>query len=71
MAKKSRMAVLKRQRELRKAEKAERKRARREQREPLESPIASREDLESYGVAPPEEEADSRKRRPPKPAEDD
>jgi hypothetical protein len=54
MAKKSRMGVLKRQRELRKAEKAamkaERKRARKES-EPT-SGAPTREDLEGYGVGP-------------------
>lgn len=57
MAKKSRMSVLKRQREARKAEKAALKRERRELRErgPA-SVVATREDLEGYGAAEPEDE---------------
>ena len=53
------MAVLKRQREHRKAEKAATKRERREQREAEaqdDSPadkVASQDDLESYGFVPP------------------
>ncbi len=59
MARKSRMAVLKRQREHRKAEKAATKRERREQRQADsqdDSPgdeVASQDDLESYGFIPP------------------
>jgi hypothetical protein len=54
MAKKSRMSVLKRQRELKKAEKAALKRERRDLRkeaEPLvgEDQVASRDDLAGYG----------------------
>jgi hypothetical protein len=55
MAKKSRMSVLKRQRELKKAEKAALKRERREAREPRESTDskdATREELEGYGFEP-------------------
>ena len=65
MARKSRTAVLKRQREVKKAEKAAIKREKRVSRgeastagageEPL---IASREDLEGYGFASGEEEAE-------------
>ena len=64
MARKSKMSVLKRQRELRKAQKAALKQQRRSQREPSgEQKVASREDLEDYGFpgeelppAEPEEE---------------
>lgn len=62
MARKSKQSILKRQRELRKAEKAALKRERREQRV-AESEngsgdqIATKEDLEGYGFEP--EEADS------------
>ena len=52
MAKKSRMAVLKRQRELRKVEKAALKRARREQRQSSQSEVATQDDLEGYGIPP-------------------
>ncbi len=56
MAKRSRMSVLKRQREARKAEKAAVKRERREQREPSEpgDRIATKDDLAGYGF--PDEE---------------
>jgi hypothetical protein len=60
MGKKSRMSVLKRKRELKKAEKAAVKREKREQREPRDSTepqIASREELEGYGFAHPEDES--------------
>ena len=57
MAKKSRMSVLKRKRELKKQEKAAIKRERREQRETSETKVATREDLEGYGVAVEPEEA--------------
>ncbi len=52
MGKKSRMSVLKRQREAKKIEKAAMKRERREQRESSEAKVATREDLEAYGSAP-------------------
>jgi hypothetical protein len=53
MAGKSRMSVLKRQRELQKAEKAAIKREQRLRRktsETVSGDVATREDLESYGV---------------------
>ena len=50
MAKKSKMSVLKRQRERKKAEKAAMKRETRGQKERSESDIASAEDLEGYGL---------------------
>ena len=57
MAKKSRMAVLKRQRELKKAEKAALKRDRREVRRAEESHDApTQADLEGYGLATEAEE---------------
>lgn len=59
MGKKSRMSVLKRQREARKAEKAALKRERRDRRtteEPAGSQVATRDDLAGYGFA--EEEAE-------------
>ncbi len=54
MARRSKMAVLKRQRELKKAEKAAVKREKREARaeagtQTIDSQIASQEDLEDYG----------------------
>ncbi len=52
MAKKSRMGVLKRQRELRKQEKAALKRERKSSREAQDSLEATPEDLEDYGVGP-------------------
>ena len=56
MARKSRMAVLKRQRELKKAEKAARKRERsaerREAAAQTDSQVATPEDLEGYGFTP-------------------
>lgn len=55
MARKSRTAVLKRQREAKKAEKAQLKRERREMRKEAESrEVATAEDLEGYGVGPTE-----------------
>lgn len=62
MAKKSRIAVLKRQREAKKAEKAAMKRERREQRVQEESKeVATQEDLEGYGFgAPPQDENEER-----------
>ena len=60
MAKKSRMSVLKRQRELRKAEKAALKRERREARQQREpeggDQVATQEDLEGYGIPQDEED---------------
>ncbi len=52
MAKKGRMGVLKRQRELRKAEKAALKAERKKQKKETESESSTptREDLESYGL---------------------
>ncbi len=56
MAKKGRMGVLKRQRELRKAEKAALKAERKKQKRETESESSTptREDLESYGLVPEE-----------------
>jgi hypothetical protein len=50
MAKKSRMGVLKRQRELKKQEKAALKRERKAGRKPQETLEASADDLVGYGV---------------------
>jgi len=50
MAKKSRMGVLKRQRELKKQEKAALKRERKASRKPQETLEASTDDLVGYGV---------------------
>ena len=50
MAKKSKMSVLKRQRERKKAEKAAMKRETRGQKERSDSDVATKEDLEGYGV---------------------
>ena len=60
MARKSRTAVLKRQREARKAEKAAAKREKRTLRKAEESDheVASQEDLEAYGFSPPAPEDD-------------
>jgi hypothetical protein len=59
MAKKGRMGVLKRQRELRKAEKAALKAERKKQKsDETESSTPTREDLESYGLIT-EEPSDS------------
>jgi hypothetical protein len=62
MARKSRTAVLKRQREARKAEKAAAKREKRELREPApesDSNVATREDLAGYGFPVDEQEPES------------
>jgi hypothetical protein len=62
MARKSRTAVLKRQREARKAEKAAAKREKRELREPApenESNVATRDDLAGYGFPVDEQEPES------------
>lgn len=63
MPKKGRMTVLKRQREVRKAEKAAAKREKRELREPSDSgsQVATADDLAAYGFeveAPPADERD-------------
>jgi hypothetical protein len=50
MARKSKMSVLKRQRERKKAEKAAMKRETRGQKERSESDVATPEDLDGYGV---------------------
>ena len=50
MAKKSKMSVLKRQRERKKAEKAAMKREERGQKERSDSDVATAEDLEGYGL---------------------
>ena len=50
MAKKSKMSVLKRQRERKKAEKAAMKRETRGQKERSDSDVATQEDLDGYGV---------------------
>jgi hypothetical protein len=55
MARRSRTAILKRQREVKKAEKAAAKREKRELREttePVESKVATSEDLKGYGFYP-------------------
>jgi hypothetical protein len=62
MARKSRTAVLKRQREARKAEKAAAKREKREMREPAtdrDSDVATREELAGYGFPVDDEEPES------------
>ncbi len=60
MGKKSRTSVLKRQRELKKAEKAILKQSQREQRAAEEQAgglqVATRDDLEGYGLGPAEAE---------------
>lgn len=50
MAKKSKMSVLKRQRERKKAEKAAMKRETRGQKERSDTDVATTEDLEGYGL---------------------
>jgi hypothetical protein len=62
MAKKGRTAVLKRQREVKKAERAALKREKRESRKDSETGadgIATAEDLAGYGFGPDDDEADS------------
>ncbi|MEE9281911.1 MAG: hypothetical protein V3V67_17200 [Myxococcota bacterium] len=63
MARKSKQSILKRQRELRKAEKAALKRERREQRVAAAAgsgdQVATKEDLEGYGVEPEEGNSES------------
>ncbi len=59
MGKKSRMSVLKRQREVRKQEKAALKREKREQRQEDEgeaSRVATADDLAGYGIGPQDDE---------------
>jgi hypothetical protein len=59
MAKKTRMSVLKRQRELRKQEKAALKRERKsERKEQSHSEIPTKEDLAGYGLGPQQDEDD-------------
>jgi hypothetical protein len=67
MAKKSRMSVLKRQRELKKAEKAALKRERRDLRkeaEPVvgEDQVATRDDLAGYGFPTDDSEEEGREK---------
>jgi len=57
MARKSKTAVLKRQRELKKAEKAAAKREKRAMRESTDQEVATRDDLADYGLVEEEEEA--------------
>jgi hypothetical protein len=57
MARKSKTAVLKRQRELKKAEKAAAKREKRAMREPTDREVATRDDLAGYGLVDEDEEA--------------
>ena len=59
MARKSKTAVLKRQRELKKAEKAAAKREKRAMRESSDQTVATRDDLAGYGLVDDEDEADS------------
>ncbi len=69
MARKSRTAVLKRQREVRKAEKAAQKREKRGLREAAESVtsrVATADDLEGYGFGN-DDEAGERDSTPPRP----
>ena len=59
MARKSKMTVLKRQREMKKAEKAALKRSNRDERRDadptgIEDRVANRDDLEGYGLGPDE-----------------
>jgi len=61
MARKSKMSVLKRQRERKKAEKAAMKRETRGQKERSDSDVATTEDLEGYGLVP--ESSNERKER--------
>jgi len=70
MAKKSRTAVLKRQREVKKAEKAAMKREKRVMREELSEPdgdskVATADDLAGYGFAVDEAEATEEHEPPP------
>jgi hypothetical protein len=66
MARKSRTAVLKRQREAKKAEKAAMKREKRALREtdsPSGSQVATADDLAAYGFGPSDEAEESDRRR--------
>lgn len=58
MAKKGRTSVLKRQRELRKAEKTALKRDKRRERPKEGAGVATRDDLEGYGLGPDSEEVE-------------
>jgi hypothetical protein len=65
MARKSRTGVLKRQREMKKAEKAALKREKRDTRseqEPSGAQVATAEDLAGYGFGPGDDEAGPRSR---------
>jgi hypothetical protein len=65
MARKSRTAVLKRQREAKKAEKAALKREKKQSRETADSEggqVATADDLAAYGFVSSDEEEDSRSR---------
>jgi hypothetical protein len=66
MARRSRTAVLKRQREAKKAEKAQMKRDKRQLRETDQSggQVATVEDLEGYGFFEPEAPSDRRRPEP-------
>jgi hypothetical protein len=69
MARKSRTAVLKRQREVRKAEKAAAKREKRVERESVPDDanrVATADDLEGYGFAT-DDDANERDSSPPRP----
>jgi hypothetical protein len=62
MARRSRTAILKRQREVKKAEKAAAKREKRELREtsePDDSKVATTDDLKGYGFYPDSDEKES------------
>lgn len=63
MARASKMSVQKRQRERQKAEKAALKREQRARREPTtgepSDQLPTREDLEAYGIVPPQEDEES------------
>jgi hypothetical protein len=64
MARKSKMTVLKRQREMKKAEKAAAKRSNRDERRGAdvaeqEDQVASRDDLAGYGFGPDEDEEEA------------
>jgi hypothetical protein len=67
MARKSRTGVLKRQREMKKAEKAALKREKRDLRaeqEPAGAQVATAEDLEGYGFGPGGDDASGPRSRP-------
>ncbi len=67
MAKRNRMSVLKRQREVRKAEKAALKRERREQRKTGEAGNPEGDDMAGYFDEANEEEAEPEEESPPSP----